>query len=84
MWFLILILELKKKLEEFVWKHTQEFYDKNVQKKIEKIKNADQATIDSLVDKWSKAFTQVSTVWWAYLLQIIMKMHKLIIINMFC
>lgn len=50
--------ELKEKLQAFVWKHTQDLYDKNVQKKTEKIKKADQATIDSLVDKWSKAFTQ--------------------------
>lgn len=50
--------ELKEKLDAFVWKHTQEMYDNNVHKKIEQIKKADQTAIDSLVNKWSKAFTQ--------------------------
>ncbi|XP_063446108.1 protein C12orf4 homolog isoform X1 [Mytilus trossulus] len=50
--------ELKEKLDAFVWKHTQQTYEKNVQKKIDEIKKADQASVDSLVDKWSKAFTQ--------------------------
>lgn len=58
-YFTLFISELKEKLDAFVWKHTQQTYEKNVQKKIDEIKKADQASVDSLVDKWSKAFTQV-------------------------
>ena len=51
--------DLKEKLDAFIWKHTRDLYDNNVEKKIEKIRQTDQATIDNLVDRWSKAFTQV-------------------------
>lgn len=50
--------DLKEKLDAFIWKHTQDLYDRNVENKMEKIKTADQAAVDSLVDQWSKTFTQ--------------------------